>query len=132
MNTKTDSKAQFSVNAAAFLIYLAYRILGATKKHAWDSAKLHTVNAVMDKTVEKIGIVDPRHRGKDGIQAYFTAGGPLDGCSRFIEECRSVRVQQDAPESGDLREHIYERTQDQRGSQIIFQYLGLEAPTAQR
>ncbi|WP_298847298.1 hypothetical protein [uncultured Salinicola sp.] len=127
-DAKTQAKASFTVNTAAMLIYFAYRILGANKQHAWNQAKLHTVNAVMDKTVEKIGIIDPRHKGKDGIQAYFTEGGPLDGCSRFVEECGGVNLKQEHPEEGDTRLHHYLRTDEKRGQQTVFRYLGLHPP----
>lgn len=129
MKSKVEKKAQFSVNFAASLIYLAYRVLGATKKHAWNEARTHTCNAVMDKTVEKVGIIDPRHKGKNGYQAYFTEGGPLDGCSRFVEICGGVNVPQENPEEGDEREHLYLRTDKERGQQIVFRYLGLREPT---
>lgn len=126
---KMEAKASFTVNTAATLIYFAYRILGANKQHAWNQAKLHTVNAVMDKTVEKIGIIDPRHKGKDGIQAYFTEGGPLDGCTRFIEVCGVATLKQEEPEEGDTRLHHYLRTEEKRGQQTVFRYLGLHPPT---
>lgn len=38
---KTQAKASFTVNTAAMLIYFAYRILRASKKHAWKEARLH-------------------------------------------------------------------------------------------
>ena len=126
--TKTEQKAQFSVNAAAILIYLGYRLLGASKEHAWKEAKTITVNAVMDKAIEVGGIRDPRHKGKDGIQAYFVDGGPMDGCTRFVETCGAVKIPQDMPEAGDEREHIYLRTEEMRGQQTVFRYEGLQKP----
>ena len=83
----------------------------------------------MDKAIEKGGIIDPRHKGKPGIQAYFTDGGPLDGCTRFIEECGAATVTQEHPEEGDTRLHSYLRTEEKRGQQTIFRYLGLRPPT---
>lgn len=126
---KTQAKASFTVNTAAMLIYFAYRILGASKAHAWKEARLHTVNAVMDKAIEKGGIIDPRHKGKDGMQAYFTEGGPLDGCSRFVEECGGINLKQDDPEEGDRRLHHYLRTEEMRGKQTVFRYVGLHPET---
>jgi hypothetical protein len=129
MKNRSDTdRASITVNTAAMLIHLAYRILGASKEHAWKQAKLHTVNAVMDKAIEKGGIIDPRHKGEAGIQAYFTEGGPLDGCSRFIDECRIATLEQDAPEDGDTRLHHYLRTDGKRGQQTVFRYLGLQTP----
>lgn len=127
--TAIKTKAQLRVNVAATLLYLAYRLLGATSQHAWDRARMDVANAIIDKTVETSGLADPRHAGKPGIQAFFE-GGSISGETRFIEECGAVSVTQKWPEPGDNRCHVYRRTERMRGQQVVFAYQGLIVPPA--
>lgn len=117
-------KATFSINMAAILVYWAFRLLGANKDYAWKRARLIVGNAILDKTVESIGIKDPRHHGKDGVQAFFE-GGKADGETRFVDDCGGVGIGQENPEPGDLRQHMYRRTDRMRGEQVVFEYRGL-------
>lgn len=55
-----EEKAKLKVNVAALLVYFAHRVLGATKEHSWNRAKIIVSNAVIDKTVELTGLKDPR------------------------------------------------------------------------
>lgn len=125
--TAIKNKAQLRVNIAATLLYLAYRLLGATRQHAWDRARMDVANAIIDKTIETVGMIDPRQKGKPGIQAFFE-GGSINGETRFVDECGAVSVTQKWPEPGDNRCHVYRRTERMRGQQVVFAYHGLIIP----
>ncbi len=112
---------------ATDLLYLGFRMLGATKTHAWDRARGALGTAVIDKTIEQTGILDPRNAGKPGVQAYFE-GGPLDGTTRFVEECGAVDVTNSALPKDDPRRDIYARTSRKRVQQTVFEYVGLMVP----
>lgn len=130
MTTKTERQTawiQLKVTLAAALINYGYRLLGATKEHAWNRAKVDVANAIMDKTVEKVGIIDPRHKGKPGVQVFFE-GGSIAGESRFVDDCGGVLVKQEIP-SDDPRQHFYKRTDRKRGQQTVYAYVGLVMPS---
>jgi hypothetical protein len=114
---------QLRTNLAAMLVYLGYRLLGATKTHAWERARVDVATAILDKVVEMSGVIDPRNKDKAGIQAFFE-GGPLDGTTRFVDECGAVAVpNKDVPT--DARQHLYRRTERLRVQQTVFEYKGL-------
>lgn len=128
-SARDQMRYSLPVFGASTLVYLAFRLLGATKEHAWEQAKLITVNAVMDKVVEKAAIADPRHKGKDGLQAFFE-GGPIDGTTKFVEECGAVTLSEGMLDPAGPRQHTYRRTDRMRGQQTVFEYRGLVVPPA--
>lgn len=118
VSARDQMRYSFPVFGASTLVYLAFRLLGATKEHAWEQAKLITVNAIMDKVVEKAAIADPRHKDEDGVQAFFE-GGPYNGITRFIEQCGEVHVIEGLIH-GEPLHHTYRRTARMRGQQVVF------------
>lgn len=137
--TGTVHAARLRTFGAAILVYLGFRLLGATRTHAWDRARLLTVDAMFDRIVERTGLADPRRKGDVGTQVFFE-GGPLDGETRFVEgspdahgsvtaDCGAMAIpRRDAPD--DPVRHVYRRTDRMRVQQTIFEYRGLMIPPA--
>lgn len=120
---------QLRTNLAAGLVYYGYRLLGATKEHAWERARHDVGTAILDKVVEMSGLIDPRHKDKDGIQAFFE-DGPLDRTTRFVDACGAVDITDAQLSATDPRRHVYRRTDRLRGQQTVFEYKGLRMPAS--
>lgn len=129
-----DAKTRLRIHIAAALAYGSYRLLGATKQHAWDKARLFVVNGIIDKTLEKTGIRDPRM--EPGMDQATFEGGPNNREVRAVAKGIQQVVFQptgpivlgvgryDAPSPPDHRLHRYRRTSLLRGQSVVFTYEG--------
>lgn len=111
--TKAETAGAARVWWCAFFIYLGFRILGATKKHAWERARLATTEGVIDKVVEWTGISHPSGIKSGHMQVTFE-GGPLHRSVTQVEVCGTVELNF---EGGCYR---YRRTDRKRGDSTIF------------
>jgi hypothetical protein len=106
---------QIKIPLAVGLVYFAFRVLGATKRHAWNAARLVVTNAVMDKAIEKTGVRDPRVKPKPGNVQITFEGGPADQEVRHVEDCATIELTHDDGLA------VYRRTQRVRGHSIVFE-----------
>jgi len=103
---------------AVFLLYLAFRLLGATKAHAWDRARVAVAEAVLDKVVEQTGILDPRKKGL--LQVTFEGGARDREIAHFADHRLAV-INIEGPDHTTLH---YRRTSRKRGNSVIFKIEG--------
>lgn len=110
---RAQAKAEFNTYLAAVLLYWGFRVLGATKAHAWERARLAVAEATIDRVVEKLGIMDPRGVSPGKMQITFE-GGPRDREVTAVEICGTVLVEKHG------QKFLYRRTKRMRGDSTIF------------
>lgn len=111
MQQETRGRTQLTL----LLCYLAFRVYGATKKHAWDRARIAVAEACIDKAVEWTGVIHPSSPPKPGEMQITFEGGPAHREVRAVELCGHIDLT-----SGD-RVYRYNRTDRKRGKSIVFQ-----------
>lgn len=117
-----EAQAQLRVWLAAAFVYWGFRILGATKKHAWDRARAAVSRAVIDKVVEWTGIANPNHPLKPGEILVTFEGGPADREVRNVEDTDWIELHSDS------QTFLYRRTDRKRGASLVLELRhGMEA-----
>ena len=109
---------KFKVECAACLFYVGFRILGATKSHAWDQARLVVSRAIIDKVVEVTGVKHPDGIPEGHMQVTFE-GGPAHREVRTVRICGTICLKS---HEGIYR---YRRTDRKRGDSTIFVLEGI-------
>lgn len=108
------ARTELVTQLAALLFYWGFRIYGATKKHAWERARITLARACMDKAVEMTGVIHPDGVPPGHMQVTFE-GGPAHREVRNVEDTDWIELQSDG------RTFLYRRTDRKRGHSIVFE-----------